>query len=341
MVSIAKDKPVTVTPIGVDRSACPGLQFMLEVVLNEYPYEILLQAGGFLLSEDNKILATLSTSRLLEPAMGVRRVYSLEARDPAHLTATKPMVEKVSLIAWLNEKVLDEINSLRERRGGDVFLKILLDVLVLRSSTILHHTTLVEPEQYGLRRILGVREEGVMVSTYYDKGFSSSKINLWLLSGYGGPEFLNVDEYVDSVAVEIPESRWVRDFMPKLGMGTYFIVEVPAGGVLNEAWSLVRKAEEAFYRWDTKGVFANCREVGHLLDRLIKLSKLSDFVKNEKWGRAYSRFEHFASLDLHLEDIKKTQRYPLEDIKIGREDCVNLLIATKSLIKYAEDLGIR
>jgi len=340
MVSIVKDKPVIVTPVGVDRSTSPGLQFTLEIILNEYPYEIPLQVEGFLLSEDDKILATLSTSQLLEPVMGLRYIYSLKAHDPA-LSAIEPKPVKINLIAWLNEKVLDEINSLRQKRGGDVFFKILLDILVLHSNVILHHTALVPPEHYGLRKMLGLPEEEIMVSTYYREGFRPSRISQWLLSGNGSPEFLRVNEYVDSITAEIPESKWVREFMPKLGIGTYFIVEVPTKGVLHEAWNLVKKAEEAFYRWDTKGVFANCREVGHLLDRLIKSSQLSDFVKNEKWKSVYNRFEHFASLDLHLEDIKKTQQFPLEDIKIDREDCEYLLIATKSLIKYVEDLGIR
>jgi hypothetical protein len=56
--------------------------------------------------------------------------------------------------------------------------------------------------------------------------------------------------------------------------------------------------------------------------------------------RLESCFKHFASLGLRLEDIKKSQHYNPEDIKVTPEDCANLLILTKSLIKYVEDLGV-
>jgi hypothetical protein len=346
MVSIVKDK-VSVTPVSTERSASPALCFTLELSLDRYPYEMPLRVEGFLLSEDGKILANLSESRLLsergeishlsQPLTWSKEIYSIKAYDVARFK-TEPKVEKISLVAWLDRRVLDEINTLRQKHGGDVFFKLLLNVLILDFTIVLHHTELISPEEYGLRRVRA--EESIMVSRSFKDGFYTDKVNLWLLSGYGSPQFLRVYEYVDSVTVEIPESKWVREFMPKLGLGTYFIVEVPAKGVLQEAWSLVKKAEEAFHRWDTKGVFANCREVGHLLNRLVESSNLSDFVKREKWGRVYKHFENFASLDLHLEEIKKSQRYHPEDIKVTSQDCMNLLIATKSLIKYVEDLGI-
>jgi hypothetical protein len=58
----------------------------------------------------------------------------------------------------------------------------------------------------------------------------------------------------------------------------------------------------------------------------------------ERWGRAYANFEKLASLDLHIEDIKRSQRYKTEEIKIGKADCEYLLTLTKLLIKFAEEL---
>ena len=126
-----------------------------------------------------------------------------------------------------------------------------------------------------------------------------------------------------------------------MGLGEYFIVEIPKGRkVIEEAWKYIEKAEECFRTWDTKGVYVNCREAGSLLDGTIKgkFGKNS-FVYKEKWGRTYGKFEGAASLGLHLEDIKKNQqRYPSEDIKIGKADAEHILIVTKVLIKYAEEL---
>jgi len=107
------------------------------------------------------------------------------------------------------------------------------------------------------------------------------------------------------------------------------------------SWSYIQKAEESLRRWDTKGVFANCRETGYPLNRLIenKFGKES-FCQKELWARTYGRFENLASTDLHLEEIKKSSRYAEEDVKVGREEAEaeHVLILTKALVKYAEEL---
>jgi hypothetical protein len=342
VVYIDKDKKPIITPIDTDKSISPGLQFTLEILLNDYPYEIPFHIEGLMLSENGRILATLSSFRLLQSQTTqsqIREIYSLKADDVAR-DFRKPKPEQVSLVAWLNKEILDEINALRQKHNGDAIFKIQLNILTFYFNITLHHTALVRAEQYGLPRMLS-SEENIMVSTYFPSGFSTGKRNLWLLSGKDSPTFLQVYEYVYNITVDIPESEWIKKFAPKLGLGTYFIVEVPAKGVLKDAWSIVEEAEEAFNRCDINSVYAKCREVGYLLDNLIRQSNLSDFVKKEKWGRVYGRFEHIASLGLHIEELKKSQKYKPEDIKITQEDCRHLLTITKSLIKYAEDLGIR
>lgn len=39
---------------------------------------------------------------------------------------------------------------------------------------------------------------------------------------------------------------------------------------------------------------------------------------------------------LHLEDLRRS--YPAEEVKVGRGDAEHLLVATKALVKYAEEL---
>ena len=149
MVSIVRDK-VSVTPVSTERSTSPALCFTLELSLDRYPYEMLLRAEGFLLSEDGKILANLSVSRLLLEAgeRWTKEIYSIKAGDPARFK-TEPKAEKISLVAWLDRRVLDEINTLRQKRGGDVFFKLLLDVLILDFNIVLHHTDLSHPKNTG------------------------------------------------------------------------------------------------------------------------------------------------------------------------------------------------
>jgi hypothetical protein len=54
------------------------------------------------------------------------------------------------------------------------------------------------------------------------------------------------------------------------------------------------------------------------------------------WAKHIPKFEYCSSLDLHEEEIKKEK--PEGDIKIGKEESEHLLIITKALIKYAEEL---
>ena len=138
----------------------------------------------------------------------------------------------------------------------------------------------------------------------------------------------------------IPQSHWVEIVLPALGFGEYFIVEIPKGkGIIKDAWDYLDKSEEAFRSWNSKEVYANCRELGKLLDRLLekKFGK-GHFVYTEKWSRAYEKFNHFASLDLHLEDIKNSPKYSPDKVKTSKADVEHVLIGAKALIKYAEEL---
>ncbi len=150
--------------------------------------------------------------------------------------------------------------------------------------------------------------------------------------------FLDVREEPIEVKVRIPAQDWIHDFAPKLGLGEYFVVELPKDGVIKEAWDYVKEAEECYRNWDSKGACANCREAGSLLDRKIgeKFGKDNPVYK-EKWGRFYSSFKHLASLDLHIEDISR-KLAPEERIKIGKSDIETLLIITRALVKYAGSL---
>lgn len=135
--------------------------------------------------------------------------------------------------------------------------------------------------------------------------------------------------------IKIPQSHWVKDILPKLGCLEYLLVEVPRHNkIIREAWNYLERAESAFMRWDTQGVFTNCREVGCVLDNTIK-SKFGETDSNytERWGRFYTGkgkgFTHWASLDLHRAEIKA-------DVK--KADAAHLMLVTKSMIKFAEEL---
>ena len=138
----------------------------------------------------------------------------------------------------------------------------------------------------------------------------------------------------------IPHSHWVKSVLPNLGQSDYFIVELPKENrVLEKAWDYIEKAEASLADWNTKAIFANCREAGVLLDTTIRTKyDNGTFVYDERWGRAYAYFKHFASLDLHLEDARKSAKYKPDDVATFRSDSQHLLIVARSLVKFAEAL---
>jgi len=141
----------------------------------------------------------------------------------------------------------------------------------------------------------------------------------------------------------IKSNDWALKYAPELGLGKYHLLEIPIEPIpaLQRAWEYLEKAERAFRDWDDKSVFANCREIGtllnNLIDDLVKQSKLDKFQK-EKWNRAYAGFSHQASLDLHIEDLRQSQEYRSLELKVDRRDCEQLIMRAKLLIKYASEL---
>lgn len=147
------------------------------------------------------------------------------------------------------------------------------------------------------------------------------------------------EDKTESLAFTIPQSYWVKSVLPSLSLNKIYLLEIPEGNtIIQEAWKYIETAEAAFRNWNSKEVFGNCREAGTLVDRLLKAKFGDDFTYNERWGRAYAKFTHMASLDLHLEDLKKSLKYPPDSIKTDKIDAEQLIIRTKTLVKYAGEL---
>lgn len=152
--------------------------------------------------------------------------------------------------------------------------------------------------------------------------------------------FVGFERSTCQVYAEVPQSHWVDRVLPALGSSRYLIVEIPMRNEQTaQAWTLIDKAEKAFAQWDTKGVFAHCREAADALTHLVAESAAKgSFAREQRWERAAKEFKHFASLDLHLEEIRAKGGYAPDQVKIEKADSECLLIFTKALAKFAEEL---
>ena len=320
-------------------SIFPAMSFEVEISYTRYG-EAIMGVNGWLETDDGKIVAEISGT-IPETTMS----DGVGAKGSSFDVNFGEEIYKTTLIALLDKRALEHIE--RRRMGdriGDVKLTLNLNVKSIESKATISHLHEVDPKSIGVNPISVPtgkgKSEGKIIVYAHDSGFSSEHINRWILSGSNNPIFLSVEKRRHKEEKTIPSSDWIHDYAPKLGLGEYFVVEIPKGNkIIEEAWNYAEKAEDCYRRWDTKGAYINCREAGSLLDGTIKTEFEKDsFIYDERWGRTYKRFSYFASLDLHLEDIKRSPKYSPEDVKISKADAEQVLIVTKALIKYAGEL---
>jgi len=304
-----------------EKPILPSIRFDLEISYTKY-HEAIISVNGNLETDDGRIVANLDESTEQQKAREVG------ASGTIYDSSFKEELLKTTVIAILDRKALNHIEKRRmEDRKGDVKLVLSLNVKSVINKAEISHVHEVNPKEIGLatERIntpSGKTTDWQALIYAHDSRFNTSRSNMWLISGSGGPVFLALNDQVLTKEVRIPSTDWIHDYAPKLELGEYFIVETPKGKkIIKEARQYMEKAEECFRRWDTKGTYANCREAGRLLDGTLKTKMGKDsFIYKERWGRTYERFNNFASLDLHLEDIKKSPGYSPDDVKIKKTD---------------------
>lgn len=272
---------------------------------------------------------------------------------------------EATMVFVIDNMTLDIIE--RNRKGnpkGDVEYSLSVKVTYARNLAQMSYVVQVPlkdtpfpvPAQNNIASTFGVQVNQVSLLFYayqHDKYWQNTP-NLVLLSSNsiqeGQPHFGYLDFLTSTNTMKgrITSSDWIQDYAPVLGLGEYFIVEIPTGEkVLKEAWSLLTKAEESYRRWDVAGVMSSCRLVGQNLDALMRQTFGNDsYTFKERWARIYGSgkggFNHWVSLPLHTEGIKAQgtngNNYDPSEVKADEIDCEAVLLVTKSLIKYAQSL---
>jgi len=324
-----------VEPKSYEKSVLPAIRFEVELAHIKFQ-EAIVNIEGWVESDDGKILA-----RVQEIPENLKS--EIRAKGSRFDSEFKNTVYTTNLIALLDKKAVSYIDKRRiGNKKHDIFLTLNLNVRIIVSRARISTFHQIDPNEMRIPKQVkvasyGRRNEGMILAYGSDSQFSTDYNNLWILSGDGNPVFLTVaNQTIRKEGVRIPSVDWIHDFAPKLGLGEYFIVEIPKGkNLIKEAWDYIEKAEECYGNWNTKGAYANCREVGHLLERIIK-DKFRDDPVIKKWKRAIDKFEPLTSMDLHEEDIKNQK--PMGKITVGRPETEYILIVTKALIKYTEEL---
>jgi len=298
-----------------------------------------IQVSARLYSEDNKLLS-VSQPFVDEPVqsnnqqIGIANVYLSDDIS----SQSGEIVAPYKLVFQLNKEALDHIEEVRKTNAKkDATLKFILSIDFMEIS--------IDVDRFTLLAIPGVSSNQFAVATPVMPQAGIG--NLRFLMEKNHPSFV-LKQLQIKHSHTIPSSDWINDFVPLLGLGKYFIVEIPEGKhSLGHAWEILNEAEKAFRQWDADAVMAKCREVGQYLDGQIK-EKFGEnsFIYSERWGRIYGRhdkgFSGWTALVSHIEDIKIKgtggKNYPEDDVKVTNSDAEAALFFTKLLIKYCEEL---
>lgn len=315
-------------PKPYEKSIKPAMSFEVDISHQKYR-EAIVAVDGWLESDDGRILTNVYEVVQQGKSSEVGAVAS-KFDDQF-----KEVLHQTMLVAPLDRKALVYMEKRRmENVKRDLFLALSLNVRAVVSLAHISHLHMTEGTT--VHSASGRTLDGRILAYAHDPRFTSEYTNLWIISGTSGPFFLSLQQqHLRKEGIRINAVDWIQDFAPKLELGEYFIVEIPKGKVIEKAWNYAKKAEECYRQWDTKGAYANCRDAGKLLNSKVK----STFRNNpaiKKWRRAIEKFEKLTSMDLHEEDIK--QEEPKGEISIGRPETEHILIVTKALIKYTEEL---
>ena len=96
-------------------------------------------------------------------------------------------------------------------------------------------------------------------------------------------------------------------------------------------WS--QKGGYVIYVFQRSNIFVLKSERFEVFSQDRLLEKLKIFLKEFRIQKAIS-----SKLGLHLEDLKKTTKYSIDDIKIGKPDAEHIMYVTMLLIKFTEEL---
>jgi len=301
--------------------------------------EAITGVDGWLKTEED-----VHISPLIEVLNADRREEKISARGTYQDRNNQQNQTYYELTAQLNEKTLEYIEKERTKNAKkDIKLKIELNVSSITNNARIAPIFKLKSSDFGLpyEKIpdsSGREVDFTIMASAFDNQYNSGFKDGWIISGDNGAEYLTVGNYKLKDHFTIPSSDWINDYAPRFGLGNFSIIEIPTGSeLIPDAWSYVKKADVAYMNWDSKSVYANCRECGSLLNiRLQEKFGKTSYTFKERWGSNYARFNHISSLDLHLEE--KIKDYPDEPVEIKKTDAEHLIIITKALVNLAQEL---
>lgn len=310
----------------VEKSINPELIFEIELFIQRR-YEIPLEITGCVFSEDDMKIANIH-----ELIHDPNKSIELSARDRGNEGEEKLIIK---VIAQLNYKTLDYIETLRTtNRKGDVSLTIDLFVKTIISKTSLSHMFLIERSAGGKvpYQLPESYKNAMPVFYQYQDRFSTSRTNMWILSGDGGSTFIEIRNNNFKVSVPIRSSDWIHDYCPVFQIGRFSVFEylLPdyiegSGSIeerLNESINAIQKMEQNILKGEWNGVIEDSRAVWELIrnqEEIKDLLRRDGYTEeaSKDLNESIKKLFDYSSKFHHREDKGKKI---MPEIKASKED---------------------
>lgn len=332
-------------PKPLENSIEPAMQFPL--ILSYNNLEVPIALSGLLLAEDGKILAPLSDTHKTGPA--TKDIGRIGAQGTGKDQGVqRESGQDMSLIATLSQRALDYIDGLRDKNTkGDVNLKLLLRVRILKSNAVIAPLHIRGPGEIGppLRERLESLGGEALVTYGYKRDYAPEAGNLWVISGSNEPVFLTIADMEQEIPVTIYASNWIHDFAPQLGLGRFVLAELPIplpvtvrgkhSRRLDKAFEAVRKIEEKIKEGEWNEAIEKARPVAELLREkdmvksILRKHGYHEEAANSLLGTITCLFD-YSSKFLHKVDKDGTTIPP--EIKAEKEDAYLTYAVSTALV---------
>lgn len=155
-----------------------------------------------------------------------------------------------------------------------------------------------------------------------------------------GTGLLQIDGYSEAeleLEFRIAQSDWIEKVLSKMGHRKFHLLELDLSHCeIQKALEYLAHAEQGLDEDNLETMATKCREiVSHLSKSYLELAQ--DDSRKKKWTPVSKCVKDFASKALHQEDIASSNNVADSPV-FTRADAEYLLILTKALIRYAQQL---
>lgn len=273
MVQIEK-----VNSFALSRSIEPVIQFNIEMSFIENK-EFPLSFYGELHSEDNMFLSTLIE-------IG-HKDKSFELKGKFKDVKYKERIYRIKLITYLSRKMLDYIETMRDKNPkGDVKFNLKLYGKFLESNiTISPIDKIISPPLRDLIPKLGGAQQWAnrYLLFFGEKLPDSPPTNeSTLISAKFDGTVITLHEHELKKEITIPASDWIHDYAPNFNMGKYLVAEIPIIEQLkidDEFSKRISKAIEALLKMQKNIISGDWTEVMEGSRHVIELLRNEPLIK--------------------------------------------------------------